>query len=132
MISLGIRVISGKNWAEDGADDSVGPDDLAMILFTSGTTGHSKGVMLTNYNLVGNVLSQPVIDDPRPLVVLNVLPIHHVFCINTDILSMMNRGATVCINGPLSQLGKHLRMFEPVLIHLVPMIAKALYNRIRL
>ena len=122
---------SGKSWAEDGADDSVGPDDLAMILFTSGTTGHSKGVMLTNYNLVGNVLSQPVIDDPRPLVVLNVLPIHHVFCINTDILSMIDRGATVCINGPLSQLGKHLRLFEPVMLHLVPMIVKALYNKIQ-
>ena len=43
---------------------------------------------------------------------------------------MLHRGATVCINGPLPQLGKHLRTFEPSVIYLVPMIARALYNKI--
>lgn len=120
----------GKNWAENGAEDGISPDDLAMILFTSGTTGHSKGVMLTNANLAGNVLGQNPVQDPEPLVSLLVLPIHHVFCINADVLTMLHRGATICINGPLSMLGKHLRMFEPSVIYVVPMIARALYNRI--
>ncbi len=120
----------GKNWGEDGAEDTVSPDDLAMILFTSGTTGHSKGVMLTNANLAGNVLGQNPVNDPDPLVSLLVLPIHHVFCINADVLTMLHRGATICINGPLPLLGKHLRMFEPSLIYVVPMIARALYNKI--
>ncbi len=120
----------GKNWGEGGANESVAEDDLAMILFTSGTTGHSKGVMLTNANLIGNVLGQNPVEDPDPLVSLLVLPIHHVFCINVDVLTMLHRGATVCINGPLPQLGKHLRTFEPSVIYLVPMIARALYNKI--
>ncbi|MCR5774764.1 MAG: AMP-binding protein [Lachnospiraceae bacterium] len=120
----------GTGWSCDGALDGVAPDDLVMILFTSGTTGHSKGVMLTNANLVGNVLAAKAVDDPEPRVVLNVLPIHHAFCINTDVLHVMYCGGTLCINGPLSLLGKHLRMFEPVLIFMVPMIAKALYNKI--
>ncbi len=120
----------GKNWSEKGSEDTVSPDDLAMILFTSGTTGHSKGVMLTNANLAGNVLGQHPVDDPEPIVSLLVLPIHHVFCINADVITMLHRGATICINGPLTLLGKHLRMFEPSVIYLVPMIARALYNKI--
>ncbi len=120
----------GKDWAVDGADDTVSPEDLAMILFTSGTTGHSKGVMLSNLNLSGNVLGQNPVKDPEPLVSLLVLPIHHVFCINADVITMLHRGATICINGPLPQLSKHLRLFEPSVIYLVPMIARALYNRI--
>lgn len=121
---------TGKSWVVSGEDYKTDPDDLAMILFTSGTTGHSKGVMLSNFNLVGNALDQVEVDDPHPTIVLNVLPIHHVYCIDADIFAMIHKGATICINGPLSQLGKHLRMFEPVVIHLVPMIAKALYNKI--
>ncbi|MCR4907918.1 MAG: AMP-binding protein [Lachnospiraceae bacterium] len=120
----------GKSWGEEGAEASVSPEDLAMILFTSGTTGRGKGVMLTNSNLAGNVLGQNPVDDPEPVVSLLTLPIHHVYCINADVLTMIHKGATICINGPLSQLGKHLRMFEPSVIYLVPMIARALYNRI--
>ncbi len=120
----------GIKWGEEGAEDGVGEEDLAMILFTSGTTGVSKGVMLTNANLAGNVLGQNPVNDPEPLVSLLVLPIHHVYCINADVITMLHRGATICINGPLSQLGKHLRLFEPSVVYLVPMIARALYNRI--
>lgn len=122
---------TGKEWSADGKGKDVDPEDLCMILFTSGTTGRGKGVMLTNANLVGNVLSTERIDDGElPVVCLNVLPIHHSFCINTDIFQMMIKGVTLCINGPLSLLGKHLRMFEPHVMHMVPMIAKALYNKI--
>ncbi|MCR5235043.1 MAG: AMP-binding protein [Lachnospiraceae bacterium] len=122
---------TGKEWTVDGKDAPVSSDDLCMILFTSGTTGRGKGVMMTNANLVGNVLSTDEIDDEGiHLVCLNVLPIHHSFCINTDVFQMMLKGATLCINGPLTYLGKHLRMFEPVVMHMVPMIAKALYNKI--
>ncbi len=121
---------SGKVWGEQGDEDSVSEDDLSMILFTSGTTGVSKGVMLTNANLAGNVLGQNPVNDPDPLVSLLVLPIHHVYCINADVITMLHRGATICINGPLTQLGKHLRMFEPSVVYLVPMIARALYNKI--
>ncbi len=121
---------SGHSWGVEGAEDGVKEEDLAMILYTSGTTGVSKGVMLSNANLAGNVLGQNPVQDPDPLVSLLTLPIHHVFCINADVITMLHRGATICINGSLSLLGKHLRMFEPSVIYLVPMIARALYNRI--
>lgn len=123
----------GKSWGKEGNYKDPAPDDLAMILFTSGTTGKSKGVMLTNKNLVGNALSQSPIDNDEfdEIVILLILPLHHAFCINVDIVAMMNKGATVCINGPISMLGKHLSMFEPTVLHIVPMITKVLYNKIK-
>ncbi len=120
----------GNTWALEGDEDKADPDDLAMILFTSGTSGKSKGVMLTNGNLTDNVFSQVVPEPPGEIVYLNVLPIHHVFAINCDFLIGLSVGATICLNGPLSMLAKHLMMFEPNVIHMVPMIAKALYNKI--
>ncbi len=120
----------GNSWAMDGDTDKAESDDLAMILFTSGTSGKSKGVMLTHGNLTDNVFSQIVPEPPGEILYLNVLPIHHVFAINCDFLIGLSVGATVCLNGPLTMLAKHLMMFEPNVIHMVPMIAKALYNKI--
>ncbi len=121
---------SGKNWAEDGEIPEVDKDTLAMVLFTSGTTGQSKGVMLTNHNLVGNTLSQERVEYPGKPVALSVLPIHHVFCISVDFLYIMSYGGVTCINGEMSMLAKHLLLFDPMIIRMVPMIAKALYNKI--
>ncbi len=121
---------TGKTWSESGSESVVEKDTLAMILFTSGTTGHSKGVMLTHFNLVGNTLSQERIEYPGKPVALSVLPIHHVFCISVDFLYIMSYGGVTCINGPMSMLAKHLLLFDPMIIRMVPMIAKALYNKI--
>ena len=121
---------SGEQWAMEGDQEDADPDTLAMILFTSGTSGKSKGVMLTQGNMTDNVFSQVVPEPPGVIVYMNVLPIHHVFAINCDFLIGLSVGATVCLNGPLTQLARHLMMFEPNVIHMVPMIAKALYNKI--
>ena len=124
---------SGESWSAEGDESSVSAEDVAMILFTSGTSGKSKGVMLTNGNMTDNVFSQEVPEKPEDVAIyLNVLPIHHVFAINCDFLIALSVGATVALNGPLSMLTKHLLMFEPTVIHMVPMVAKALYNKIAL
>ena len=61
------------------------PDSLATIMFTSGTTGKSKGVMLTHRNLAEDATCLDMKIPPRT-VVLSVLPIHHAYCLSMDIL----------------------------------------------
>ncbi|MCD8221920.1 MAG: AMP-binding protein [Clostridiales bacterium] len=112
-------------------EPEISEDDLAMILFTSGTTGRGKGVMLSQRNLIDNTFSNTD-EYAKNEVYLNILPIHHVFCINGDILPVMRYGATVCLNGEMSQLAAHIQVFQPSAIRMVPMVAKSLYNRIAL
>ena len=66
------------------------PDKLCTILFTSGTTGKSKGVMLTQRNLAENATCLDMKIPPRT-VILSVLPIHHAYCLSMDILKGISR-----------------------------------------
>ena len=58
----------------------IGPDDLAEIMFTSGTTGDPKGVMLTHRNLTANIegISQYISCDPSSRL-LSILPLSHMY-----------------------------------------------------
>ena len=107
----------------------VSENDCAMILFTSGTTGRGKGVMLSNRNLIDNTFSSTDNDHPENQVFLNILPSHHVVCINCDVLVSLRYGNILCLNRDMSRLADHLLLFEPTAFRAVPMVAKALYNR---
>ncbi len=119
-----------KEYAGQAVTPQVSPEDLAMILFTSGTTGRGKGVMLSNRNLIDNTFCTTDTDHPEREVYLNVLPIHHVFCINGDVLIVIRYGGTLCLNRDMAKLAAHIQLFQPSAIRMVPMIAKTLYNRI--
>ena len=105
-------------------------DELAAILFTSGTTGVSKGVMLTHANLIDNTTCTPE-DDYRGMKLMTVLPIHHVFCFTIDILHSLWNGVTVCVNDSLFHIAKNLKLFEPDYCTLVPMIASTILGKMQ-
>lgn len=121
-----IKTASQKN---DIASDRPDPDDVATIIFTSGTTGKSKGVMLTQNNLAANVISVDYSAEPGT-VMLSVLPIHHAFCLVMDWLKGFSLGATVCINDSLLHMVKNMGVFKPDVILMVPMMIETIYKRL--
>lgn len=111
------------------ADVMPSRDDLCMIIFTSGTTGLAKGVMLSQNNLAENVkalsfktgLSVPL---------LNVLPIHHAFCLVMDWLRGFSAVAVICINDSFIHMVRNMSIFKPKSMLMVPLMIETIYKRL--
>lgn len=114
----------------EGYDYKPSPDDLATIMFTSGTTGKSKGVMLTQRNLADNATCLDMKFD-KDTVVLSVLPIHHAFCLSNDILKPISIGATVCINDSLLRVANNIKLFKPTVILMVPVMIETFAKKLK-
>lgn len=105
------------------------PEDLATIMFTSGTTGKSKGVMLSHRNLAENATCLDMKIEPGT-VILSVLPIHHAYCLSMDILKGISLGSVICINDSLMRVAKNIKLFEPNMILMVPLMIETLAKKL--
>lgn len=114
---------------EPGFECEVLPDQLATIMFTSGTTGKSKGVMLTQRNLAENAtcLDMKISEDT---VMLSVLPIHHAYCLTMDFLKGLYNGSTICINDSLMRMAKNIKLFKPNMILMVPLMIETMAKKL--
>lgn len=109
----------------------INPDDCAMIMFTSGTTGDKKGVMLSSRAIISNVLFKEMSYEGNH-VALNVLPIYHIFCFSCDYLKNLLDGVTICLNGEMTEFFDNLLVFEPSVLRLVPMLIDGLLKKVRI
>lgn len=105
------------------------PEDLATIMFTSGTTGKSKGVILTHRNLAENATALDMGYEPGT-VLMSVLPIHHAYCLSMDILKGTSVGAIICINDSLLRVAKNIKLFDPNMILMVPLMVETLAKKL--
>ncbi len=112
-----------------GFDYTPQPDQLATIMFTSGTTGKSKGVMLTHRNLAENATCLDM-GLESGIVILSVLPIHHAYCLSMDILKGISIGSVICINDSLLRVAKNIKLFEPNMILMVPLMIETLAKKL--
>ena len=127
-------IISYKRLIADGAKldktayDSLKSDEneLKMLVYTSGTTGIAKGVMLSEHNLVSGVyygLQVSRIYDTA----LSILPYHHTYESVCDILVNIHSHATLCINAVMRELVSDMQLYHPTNIYIVPAIAEFIY-----
>ncbi len=105
------------------------PDALKMLVYTSGTTGVAKGVMLSEHNLVSSVyygLQVSTVYDTC----LSVLPYHHTYEAVCGILVSLHHHSTICINDSLLAVLKNLQLYKPSYIYLVPAFVEVFYKKI--
>lgn len=101
---------------------------LKMLIFTSGTTGLAKGVMLSEHNIVSLVHYGLGLTSIRD-VMLSVLPYHHSYEAIAGLLVAIHRKATVCINDSLKRIAKNLVLYKPQCMYVVPALLEVLYRR---
>ena len=106
-------------------------DAPAKILFTSGTTGANKGVVLTNRNLAANMQNLlDVITAAGDNTSMSVLPMHHATEINTHVMARIGCGRLTYINDNMRNMMVNIKLFKPDCVTIVPMIANAFYRNI--
>jgi len=109
----------------------VKPEDLALIVYTSGTTGDAKGVMLSHYNLAFNVQAflQRLAVSSRD-VVLSIIPWHHIFGFTATILGPLYRGATLIYTDDYKSIPLLLLRNRATILIGVPKLFNAMFQKI--
>jgi long-chain acyl-CoA synthetase len=106
---------------------SVGPDDLATIVYTSGTTGASKGAMLTHGNIASNIACSLLEFDMRPgLISISFLPLCHITARHVD-FAMLYHGVTLAYCPFLDRLAASLLEVRPSTFVAVPRVYEKIY-----
>ncbi len=105
-------------------------NDLKLLVYTSGTTGLAKGVMLSEHNLISGVyyglhVSQIFGSG------LSVLPYNHTYEAVCDILVSIHKHTTLCINDSLKAVLKNLQLFKPDYIYIVPAFLELFYSGVQ-
>jgi len=106
------------------------PDDLAAIVYTSGTTGEPKGVLLSHWNFMSDALSGCRVMPIAGHTLLAVLPFYHTLSITPGMLAQLPGGSTVCICGGLRHLTRDLAAFRPAYMVVVPLLAEGMYQQV--
>lgn len=139
---IGEGVLSWKKLMETGQklvdegdrsfiDAQIINTDLAQIMFTSGTTGTAKGVMLSQKNLASDIaLAQTVLRVDVGDVFFSILPIHHSYENTCTYLESFYCGATVAICRGLKYIIKDMQEVKPTMLLSVPLVYEKFYNQI--
>ncbi len=137
VISYDAFLKAGKQYAKENPDKldkalaSTKPDDLASLVYTSGTTGDPKGVMLTQNNLASNAqVAQYCVDVGPGDKFLSFLPLSHVFERTGGHFTAYASGAQVVFARGIDTLTDDMAIHAPTLMMSVPRLYEKIYARI--
>ena len=103
--------------------------NLKLLVYTSGTTGEPKGVMLSEHNLISVINYGLQVADIKTTC-LSVLPYHHTYEAVAGLLVALHKRACICINDSLKNVLKNLQLFKPDYIYVVPAFTEIFYKNI--
>ncbi|NLD45834.1 MAG: long-chain fatty acid--CoA ligase [Clostridiaceae bacterium] len=129
LLENGKKLISSGNleYINLEVDENI----MNMLIFTSGTTDHAKGVMLSHKNICSDIMAvcASIYIDSKDSV-LSILPLHHTYACTADFLTMIYSGVCISFNEGLKHIAKNLKETHPTILILVPLILESMYKKI--
>ncbi len=125
----------GKNLIKNGNTKfdkiKIDPDELRILLFTSGTTGNAKGVCLSQRNICSNILSvSRTVKVKRSDLFFSILPLHHTYECTIGFLLPIYSGACICYCEGLRYILKNINEYHPSVILCVPLLLENVHKNI--
>ena len=135
VLSYKQLIEEGKKLLEEGdrrfLDAQIDAEELAVILFTSGTTGNPKGVMLNHKNLITDLMVAPTVLKVNDWdIFFSVLPLHHTYECTCGFLMPLYKGAAIAYCEGLKYIRKNLTEAKPTMFLGVPAIFEALHKAV--
>ena len=136
VLSFDALVKKGAQLIAEGNEEYINlePDGnkLSVLLFTSGTTGMSKAVMLSARNICSDIMSiMGVVKINKGERIMSVLPIHHTYECTVTFLCCIYGGVTICFCEGVRYITKNLEEYKPDILIVVPLIIEKFYSRIQ-
>ena len=128
-------LINGSSLYENGNkkfdEIEIDPDEMRILLFTSGTTGNAKGVCLSQRNICSNILSiYGIVKVKRSDLFFSVLPLHHTYECTIGFLLPIYSGASISFCEGLKHIAKNMQEYHPSVILCVPLLLENVHKKI--
>jgi len=129
MLALGQKLLDEGD--RSFLDVEIDMEKMCSLIFTSGTTGTSKGVMLCQRNLAfsTNASVRSMEYDERNTL-CSVLPLNHTYEVTCGHFAASNIGATIAINDSLKNALRNFKHYKPNLLMVVPLFVETIHKRI--
>lgn len=129
LIKEGQELILDGN--EEYKNITINPDEMKILLFTSGTTGNSKAVMLSHKNICSNIVSiASIVKVDNSTSVLSILPLHHTYECTIGFLLVIYGGGKISYCEGLRYITKNIQEFKPTFILCVPLLLENVYKKV--
>ena len=112
-------------------DAEIDPEVMCTLLFTSGTTGLAKGVMLSHKNITSNIFNMSkYVNVSNNFTGLSVLPMHHTYELTCHVLTSMYQGCCVAICEGLKYIVKNMAESKATVMLGVPLLFESMHKKV--
>lgn len=129
FVEKGKKAVAEGN--RDFIDAQINSQEMSILLFTSGTTGTSKAVMLSHENICVDLMSLPTLLVVHPEdIFFSMLPVHHTYECTAGFLMPLYKGASIAYCEGLKYIVKNLSEAKPTMFLTVPLVIENMHKKI--